>query len=117
MAEPTPSRPSADRNLLFGLLALQMDFIRREALIQSLHAWVLPKGKQLGQILREQGALRTDAHDVLEALVDKHLELHDHDAARSLASICSIGTGRAALRAGGGEAKGEARPRSPRHAT
>jgi hypothetical protein len=26
MPQPTPSRPAADRNLLFGILALQMDF-------------------------------------------------------------------------------------------
>jgi len=37
--------PSADRNLLFGILALQMDFISREQLISAMHAWVLDKGK------------------------------------------------------------------------
>src|SRR6516164_7458635 len=61
MPEPTPSHSSADRNLLFGILALQMDFINREALIQAMHAWVLAKAKPLGQILQEQRALRADA--------------------------------------------------------
>ena len=43
---------NADRNLLFGILALQMDFIGRDALIAAMHAWVLDKAKPLGRILR-----------------------------------------------------------------
>jgi tRNA A-37 threonylcarbamoyl transferase component Bud32 len=97
MPEPTPFRPSADRNLLLGILALQMDFINREALIQAMHAWVLEKAKPLGQILQEQGALRADARALLEPLVDKHLELHGHDAEKSLASVSSIGSVRQEL--------------------
>src|SRR5262245_18656914 len=49
--------PAADRNLLFGILALQMDFVSRDALIAGMHAWVLDKTKPLGQILADQGAL------------------------------------------------------------
>jgi hypothetical protein len=32
------SQPFADRNLLFGVLALQMDFITREQLIAAMQA-------------------------------------------------------------------------------
>ncbi len=87
MSDPMPLRPSADRNLLFGILALQMDFVRREALIAAMHAWVLDKAKPLGQILVEQQSLRPDARALLEPLVDKHLELHGHDAEQSLAAV------------------------------
>jgi hypothetical protein len=31
--------PHADRNLLFGILALQLDFISRKALIAAMNAW------------------------------------------------------------------------------
>ena len=31
---------SADRNLLFGILALHMDFIDREHLVAAMHTWV-----------------------------------------------------------------------------
>ena len=48
---------SSDRNLLFGILALQMDFIDREALVKAMNAWMLAKAKPLGQILVEEGAL------------------------------------------------------------
>src|SRR5437016_10843385 len=98
MVDPTPSRPSADRNLLFGILALQMDFISREALIQAMHAWVLEKAKPLGQILVEHGKLRTENRELLEALVQRHLELHGHDAEKSLASVSSLGSVREDLR-------------------
>src|SRR5262245_34432846 len=89
--------PAADRNLLFGILALQMDFISRDALIAAMHAWVLEKAKPLGQILLEKGSLAEDEHALLEALVAKHLAKHDHDAARSLAALSSLGSARQEL--------------------
>src|ERR1700686_4111140 len=91
------SPPSAGRNLLFGILALQMDFISRDALVQAMNAWVLDKTKPLGQILLEKGAFRQDEHAVLEALVQKHLERHDGDPEKSLASVSSLGSVRQKL--------------------
>ena len=78
---------NSDRNLLFGILALQMDFISRDALITAMNAWVLDKGKPLGQILRDQGALAADSQALLEALLDKHLALHGHAPEQSLAAL------------------------------
>src|SRR5205807_606760 len=40
----------------------------------------------------EQKALRGDAHTLLEALMEKHLELHGNDPERSLAAISSAGS-------------------------
>jgi serine/threonine-protein kinase len=90
MSEPAPSPASADRNLLFGILALQMDFVSKDALVKAMHAWVLAKHKPLGQILVEQGALREDTRAALEVVVAKHLELHGGDPQQSLASVSSI---------------------------
>jgi len=84
------SNPNTDRNLLTGILALQLDFISRDALIQAMNAWVLEKAKPLSQILLEQGALATDARDLLDALVQKHLALHGNDAEMSLAAVSSL---------------------------
>jgi serine/threonine protein kinase len=86
MSDATP-RPSADRNLLFGILALQMDFITRDQLIAAMHTWVLDKAKPLGQILQEQGALPGDERVVLDALVDKHLRRHSNEAEKSLGAL------------------------------
>src|SRR5262245_61708448 len=49
MSEPSPS--AADRNLLFGVLALQMDFIDRDALVAAMNAWVLRKDQPLRRLL------------------------------------------------------------------
>ena len=98
MPDPTPSRPTADRNLLFGILALQMDFISRDALVGAMHAWVLDKAKPMGQILREQGQLAEDEHALLDGLVRKHLEKHGNEPQRSLAALSSVGSVREDLR-------------------
>jgi WD40 repeat protein len=82
--------PAADRNLLFGILALQMDFVSRDALIAAMNAWVLAKAKPLGQILVEQGTLRPDNRELLEVLVERHLDMHGNDPGRSLAAVSSI---------------------------
>src|ERR1700676_4970745 len=94
MSNPRPVRPSADRNLLFGILALQMDFISRDALIAGMHAWVLDKAKPLGQVLVEQGALAASRRAMLEPLVDEHVRVHDNDPQKSLASLSSLGSAR-----------------------
>ena len=85
------AHPVTDRNLLFGILALQMDFISRDALVAAMHAWVLDKTKPLGRILQDQGALTADTFQLLDALVQKHLALHGNDAEQSLAAVSSAG--------------------------
>src|SRR5881227_3215473 len=83
---------SADRNLLFGILALQMDFIGRDALIRAMNGWVLEKSKSLGQIFVEQGALGGERQALLEALVEEHLRQHGNNAGKSLAALSSVGS-------------------------
>jgi hypothetical protein len=87
MSSSTPSRPAADLNLLFGILAVQMDLVTRDQLIAAMHAWVLDKSRPLGHILRDQRALDEDEHALLEALVRKHLHRHGGDPERSLAAV------------------------------
>ena len=85
-----PVRRSSDRNLLFGIMALQMDFITRDALIDALRDWTSQKDKPLGQILVERGDLEVARRDLLEPLVDEHVRQHDGDPAASLAAVSSI---------------------------
>src|SRR5262245_34810630 len=70
---------SADPNLLCGIIALQMDFISRDALIAGMNAWVLDKAKPLDAVLLEQKRLTPEAHAVLEPVVRLHLANHDDD--------------------------------------
>jgi WD40 repeat protein/serine/threonine protein kinase len=91
------SASNSDRNLLFGILALQMDFISRDALIAAMHAWVLEKAKPLGQILLEQGHLDPEHLNLLEALVQAHIRGHRNDPQQSLASLSSVSSVRQEL--------------------
>jgi formylglycine-generating enzyme required for sulfatase activity/tRNA A-37 threonylcarbamoyl transferase component Bud32 len=81
------SQPISDYNMLFGMLALQMDFVSRDALVTAMRAWVLDKRKPLGQILLEQGALDADNRAWLEAGVERHLARHGQDPQQSLAAL------------------------------
>jgi serine/threonine-protein kinase len=87
MPDPAPNPAAADRNLLFGILALQLDFVSRDALIAAMHAWVLDKAKPLGQLLVERGALSDEEYALLEQLVRKHLQRHGDNPEQSLAAI------------------------------
>ena len=69
----------SDRNLLFGIVALQMDFINRDQLVAAMHDWVLMKSKPLGRILVERESLTGETCTLLESLVEKHLAHHDRD--------------------------------------
>jgi formylglycine-generating enzyme required for sulfatase activity len=80
---------TADRNLLFGVLTLQMDFISRDELIAAMNAWVLDKGRPLGQVLIDRGALNAADRAWLEAGVERHLARHGNDPQQSLAALSS----------------------------
>jgi WD40 repeat protein/tRNA A-37 threonylcarbamoyl transferase component Bud32 len=95
--EKAATMSHADRNLLFGILAVQMDFVARDSLIEAMHAWSLEKSKPLGQILVEQQALSLARHDLLEQLVEEHLAAHGGDAEQSLAATDGLGAFRAEL--------------------
>jgi serine/threonine protein kinase/tetratricopeptide (TPR) repeat protein len=82
---------NADRNLLFGVLAIQMDFITRDQLLSAMNAWVFDKARPLGELLLRQQALSPDTHALLDALVQRHLALHDNDSEKSLAAVSSVG--------------------------
>jgi tetratricopeptide (TPR) repeat protein/tRNA A-37 threonylcarbamoyl transferase component Bud32 len=82
---------NAARNLLLGLLALQNNFIGREALLGAFAAWIADKTRPLGRILRDQGALDDARQALLEMLVGEHMKLHDDDPDKSLAALSSIG--------------------------
>ena len=72
-------RRDADRNLLFGILALQMDFVSRDPLIAAMNAWVLDKRGSLGELLVARGSLDPDDLALLEPTVDRHIARHGDD--------------------------------------
>ena len=61
-------REDAAQSLLFGLLALQNNFIDRDTLLAAFNAWVADKFQSLGQILLDRGASTPARHAVLQSL-------------------------------------------------
>ena len=81
---------SADRDLLFGLLALQNDFITRDALVAAFGAWVADRTIPLARRLADRGDLNPSMASGLEILVDLHIVRHGGSPEKSLAAISSI---------------------------
>ena len=79
----------ANHNLLFGIIALQVNFIDRHALVAAFDRWRSEKSRPLGAILVEMGALDADGRQLLDSLVAKHLRLHEGQAEKSLAAVAS----------------------------
>jgi serine/threonine-protein kinase len=77
----------ADRDLLFGILALQLDLVSREQLVMAMRAWAPRKGDALADVLRDQGALADDDCRALGLLVDRHVARHGGTLAGSLAAL------------------------------
>ncbi len=86
--ESPAHRPvSAAESLLFGLLALQNNFIDRNGLVGAFGDWVTDKTKPLGQILLDRGTLSPARYAALELLVQEHIAQHGCDPERSLAEL------------------------------
>ena len=82
-------RDETPRDLLFGLLALQVGLIDQEGLINAFSAWTRARGKTLAEILLERGAIDEESRAILVAMAEKQLKLHGGDTEKSLASIAA----------------------------
>jgi serine/threonine protein kinase len=80
------------RNLLFGVLALQNNFIGRDDLVSAFTTWYADKSCPLAQVLVDCGALDAPRRVLLEALMSEFLKQHGSDPAPSLAALSSIGS-------------------------
>jgi len=86
---PRAARPraGADHNLLFGLLALQNNFINRDTLVAAFTEWVTDKSRDLGRILLDRSLIDAETLGLVEALTRTHLKLHGDDLEKSLAAL------------------------------
>jgi hypothetical protein len=77
---------SADRNLLYGMLAYLNGFISREQLLDAFTVWMGRKEAPLGELLRERASLTEEDQRFLDAFVERQIR-HHGDALQSLASL------------------------------
>jgi serine/threonine-protein kinase len=94
------TQAEADRNLLFGTLAVQMGFVSRDQLTAAMAECANGKSRSVGDVLRAANALAEDERRLLDAMVEKHLIRHGNDVARSLAALSPDDAVRTALSQG-----------------
>jgi serine/threonine-protein kinase len=120
---------TADRDLLFGLLALQNGLIDQGQLVAAFQAWTRDKGAGLADHLVARGDLDADARAGVDAIVALHVKKHG-DVEKSLAAVPAGKSTRARLaaladpaldatlaHAGSGPAPGEGERESDRTGT
>jgi len=78
---------AVDRDLLFGLLALQVGLIDQGQLVAAFQAWTRDQTRPLAEHLAARGDLDPDQRAGVEAMVGLHLKKHSGDAERSLAAV------------------------------
>ena len=77
----------AERNALFGALAIQTGLINQTSLTSAYRVWADDKEKDLAQILVDQGALDAETKSLIETLASKHLSVHGGRLETSLAAM------------------------------
>ena len=81
---------AADRNLLYGVLAVQLGFVTRDQLIAATSRWVLNKEQPLGEVFIRQGVISRAESQTIDSVIEKQLERHDADPRQSLQSLAAF---------------------------
>lgn len=80
-----------DRNLLVGILSLQMGFVTEAQLISAMQAWIFRKTEKIEDILLSQQAIQPENKLFLASMAEQFITLHHNDPAQGLASLSSAG--------------------------
>jgi tetratricopeptide (TPR) repeat protein/tRNA A-37 threonylcarbamoyl transferase component Bud32 len=75
----------ADRNLLFGVLALQDDLITERQFTDACAVWALRRDEPLAAVLVERGWIAASDRDQVEQRVQRKLKKHGGDVRATLA--------------------------------
>jgi serine/threonine-protein kinase len=81
-----------DRNLLFGVLALQAGFLDADQFAEACSAWATRKDKPLAELLVHRGLLSAQDRLLVDQLLERKIEKHSGDVHESLATVTSNGT-------------------------
>src|SRR5262245_58750430 len=83
------SADQTDRNLLFGVLALQADLLDAARFAEACSAWATRKDTPLADLLLERGWLTPEDRAHLDYLLQRKLQMHAGAARASLAVLLS----------------------------
>ena len=76
-----------DRNLLFGVLALQADLIAAQQFVEICSLWTTRKNVPLAELLIERGWILPADREHVDYLLERKLHKHDGDLRASLATV------------------------------
>jgi serine/threonine protein kinase len=76
-----------DRNLLFGVLALQVDLIDAHQFVEACTLWTTRKNVPLADLLIERGWIQPTERVHVDYLLERKLKKHGGDARATLASV------------------------------
>ena len=85
----------SDRNLLFGVLALQADLLDPQQFAEACSAWAAHKETSLAALLVERGFMTTEQEKLVNQLMELSLRKHGGDTTVSLAVLISANSKRA----------------------
>lgn len=85
-----------DRNLLFGVLALQLELIDAKRFSEGCAGWAAGKERSLAQLLVERGWITEEDKREVERVLERKLNKHGGDVRHTLGSVAGDGV-RAAL--------------------
>src|SRR3954467_13019409 len=85
--DPPMAALTAERHLLFGLLALQVGLIDQGQLVAAFQAWTRDKARPLAEHFIVRGDLDDEQRAGVEAMVALHLKKHGGDVEQSLAAV------------------------------
>jgi eukaryotic-like serine/threonine-protein kinase len=78
---------STDQQLLFGVLALQLEFITPSQFIEVCTVWASSKDRSLSDLLADKGWVQPHDKEDIERLLARKLKRHDGDVAASLREV------------------------------
>ena len=78
---------NTDRNLLFGVLALQADLIDPSQFVEACTLWTSRKDVPLAEVLIERGWILPVDRAHIDYLLERKLKKHGGDSRATLASI------------------------------
>ncbi|HWE38077.1 MAG TPA: serine/threonine-protein kinase, partial [Isosphaeraceae bacterium] len=80
----------ADRNLLFGVLALQQDLIDAGQFADACGAWAVQKEKPLADLLVARGWISAEDRRAVERFLDRKLKRHGGDVHATLGALADV---------------------------
>lgn len=79
----------ADRNLLFGVLALQAGLIDHDRFVEGCTLWANRKDTPLPELLLARGWLTRQDKGLVDSLLERNIEKHAGDARSSLLAVAT----------------------------